>query len=320
MKINWENRKNLDELYIHDSIVECMEYDYNNRTIRFICSNVYLKKIFDFTFKNVIFCNIQSCNFWGEGKHILVVYLEENEEQLEKLMGIQNSNPRDYFGSQLVRDIKYIQIGIDFNSGDQILIGCESVIYLEEDISGSWHSYRKGDIKRGVCWPMMKEEKILDIDTVLDMLDWNNDIEIQKFGIEEGKKVHCLDAFIRPYHGMNSKSVWENCARILSSKNDRELGPYKYALLSWLADSNCPGHDIILQRFLEYEEIEELRQTVELCVIEAVRCKNLKWLVNLKELLKNQKLNELLSKRIKDILESVNWDVEDSFLNQSIIL
>lgn len=131
MKINWENRSEINSLYIHDSTFEGLVYDYANRQILLKCINYYAKKKFDIIFENVIFCNIQSCNFWGEGKNILVIYLDDDEVQLKKFIEIQNSNSHDYNGSKLAQNVKYIQVGIDINSGDQIFIGCECVEYNE---------------------------------------------------------------------------------------------------------------------------------------------------------------------------------------------
>ena len=111
VKINWENRREINSLYIHDSTFEGLAYDYANRHILLKCINYYEKKNFDIIFENVIFCNIQSCNFWGEGKNILVIYLDDDAVQLKKFIEIQ--------------------VGIDINSGDQILIGWECVEYNE---------------------------------------------------------------------------------------------------------------------------------------------------------------------------------------------
>ena len=151
-----------------------------------------------------------------------------------------------------------------------------------------------------------------DIDTILDMLNGlDNDTETQERGIEEGKKVRNLETFIQPYCGGRGKSVWYNCARILSSKSDQELKPYIYKLLEWLADRDWPGYDIILQRLLEYKNAEDLSLMITWRVKEAIAEKDIKWLIDMKELLQNKKMAENLPKEIKNILENVSWDDED---------
>ena len=158
----------------------------------------------------------------------------------------------------------------------------------------------------------MEENKVYDIDTILDMLNGlDNDTETQERGIEEGKKVRNLEAFIRPYCGGRGKSVWYNCARILSSKSDQELEPHIYNLLEWLADRDWPGYDIILQRLLEYKNAKDLSIVITWRVKEAIAEKDIKWLIDMKELLQNKNVAENLPKETKYILENVSWDDED---------
>ena len=83
------------------------------------------------------------------------------------------------------------------------------------------------------------------IDELFEMLSWNNTEEIQQKGITEGQKVKYLSAFIQP---IESKSVWENCAKILSAKSDSELERYLPELFQWLQDMTWPGAEIIYSR------------------------------------------------------------------------
>ena len=46
-------------------------------------------------------------------------------------------------------------------------------------------------------------------------------------------------------------------------------------------------------------------------VKEAIAEKDIKWLIDMKELLQNKKMAENLPKEIKNILENVSWDDED---------
>ena len=72
---------------------------------------------------------------------------------------------------------------------------------------------------------------LVDINILFEMLDINNDISIQQKGIEEGKKVKYLSVFMQP---IESKNVWENCAKIIVSKSDEELDKYMFFLMEWL--------------------------------------------------------------------------------------
>ena len=56
-----------------------------------------------------------------------------------------------------------------------------------------------------------------DIDYIMELIDWNNSIEKQTQGIELAKDVKCINAFLQP-GSPYGKSVWENCAKILSKR------------------------------------------------------------------------------------------------------
>lgn len=83
------------------------------------------------------------------------------------------------------------------------------------------------------------------IDQIFEMLSWNNEEKIQEQGIEEAKKIKHLSVLIQP---MESKSIWENCAKVLASKSDQELESYLIPLFEWLQDMNWPGADVIYKR------------------------------------------------------------------------
>ena len=156
----------------------------------------------------------------------------------------------------------------------------------------------------------MEEDEMLDIDTILDMLDWNNDIKIQEKGIEEGKKVHCVEAFIQPYREKNSKAVWENCAKILSCKTDEELRPHIHALLHWLEDSNWPGYDIILDRLLKYQDLDWLGFAVKECVRKAYMLNDRKWLADMQPITEHPGLEENMPSIEFNLLKNAYWEEE----------
>ena len=87
-----------------------------------------------------------------------------------------------------------------------------------------------------------------DIDHIYEMLSCTNDIKTQQKGIEEAKKIKTLWVLILPILPTSSKDVWENCAKVLVSKTDKELSQYYYHLLTWLQDINWPGASIIYDR------------------------------------------------------------------------
>ena len=85
---------------------------------------------------------------------------------------------------------------------------------------------------------------MINIDYIMDLLDWNNSAEEQEKGIRLARDVKCINVFLQPrsnrYHRYN-KNVWDNCAKILSDRSDEELEPYLTALFEWIEDLNWPG-------------------------------------------------------------------------------
>ena len=71
----------------------------------------------------------------------------------------------------------------------------------------------------------------MGIDEIFEMLSWNKDEKIQNQGIEEAKKIKNLSVLFQP---IESKSIWENCAKVLVSKGNQELDFYLLPMFQWL--------------------------------------------------------------------------------------
>ena len=89
-----------------------------------------------------------------------------------------------------------------------------------------------------------------DVFEIMDMLDWQNTSKEQCKGIELASQLDTISVFIQPVTPRHNKNVWENCAKILSSKSDECLDGHIGRLFEWLQDMNWPGADIIYQRLL----------------------------------------------------------------------
>ena len=86
-----------------------------------------------------------------------------------------------------------------------------------------------------------------NINQVFCMLSWDRDEKTQQEGIREAQKIEYLSVLFQP---IESKSVWENCAKVLASKRDDVLDKYIFDMFRWLQDMNWPGADIIYNRLL----------------------------------------------------------------------
>lgn len=109
---------------------------------------------------------------------------------------------------------------------------------------------------------------MINIDCIYDMLSWHNDEFTQLKGIEYAKECKYLYPYILPILPQDSKSVWENCARVLASKDDSELKPYLCELFMWFQDMNWPGATIIFDRLLDFKSCP-LTDELEISIKEA---------------------------------------------------
>ena len=97
------------------------------------------------------------------------------------------------------------------------------------------------------------------------------------------RQVKAFNVFLQPCDDKNNKNVWDNCALIISEKEDLELFPYLFELFMWIQDLNWPGAFCIVERLKEYEKRNAFYsrhwQEAYTC---AKALKNKVWMENLK--------------------------------------
>ena len=135
----------------------------------------------------------------------------------------------------------------------------------------------------------------VDIDTLYEMLDENQPIEVQEEAIREARKIKSLSVFMQP---VEYKWSWENCAKVICEKTDKELNSYKYEMLEWLQDLNWPGAFLIMER-LEKMNPQLLLNATIYAVKQALLLKDNEWLTYMSYLLKNKKFYDALSEEKK---------------------
>lgn len=143
----------------------------------------------------------------------------------------------------------------------------------------------------------------MNINEIMKMLDWNNDQEIQNEGICMAEQVKCLSLFMQPMDKQFNKNIWENCAVILSKKEDELLTPYLFQLLDWLKDLNWPGAIVICERLQEYKDYEKLSMAIQKCIVVANALGDKSWLSNLAELTICEEVKQNLSDYAYKIIE-----------------
>lgn len=139
----------------------------------------------------------------------------------------------------------------------------------------------------------------IGINELFEMLNWNNDEDIQKKGIEEGMKIKYISILIQP---IEDKSIWENCAKIIVQKTDEMLEPYIFLLLEWLQDANWPGFDIIFNR-IKSMPVNLVSNAYSYSIKQAVRQEDEMWLIYLARLAENKELYNSLTQEEKNIID-----------------
>jgi hypothetical protein len=139
-----------------------------------------------------------------------------------------------------------------------------------------------------------------DIACIMEMLNWNNDIQTQTEGLALAKNFTDLNVFMQPMEYGN-KEVWENCAKVIAVKSDKIIKPYLMSLLEWLQDLNWPGAFIILNRMKGFTD-EILASVLSQCIDAAIDNQDETWLCNLYYLLENKNLEAVLEEKYVTIL------------------
>ena len=125
---------------------------------------------------------------------------------------------------------------------------------------------------------------MVNIDYIMDLLDWNNSIERQEQGIEMAKDVKCINVFLQPCSKNYDKNVWDNCAKILSARSNEELSPYMIELMEWLQDMNWPGAFCIFDRLKGMVNEQLFQYSYTICLKCARALDDETWESNLKML------------------------------------
>ncbi len=124
---------------------------------------------------------------------------------------------------------------------------------------------------------------MVDIDYIMELLDWHSSSEDQALGIKLARDVECINAFLAP--GIPyGKRVMDNCAIILSERTDEELAPYLVELLEWLQDLNWPGAFCILDRLQQYADDPRYDTAFNICLKYAEALGDEVWESNLRML------------------------------------
>ena len=143
---------------------------------------------------------------------------------------------------------------------------------------------------------------MINIDEIMQLIDWKRSNQEQREGIIMAQDVSCLKAFFRPIGPGYSKSVWENCAIIICKHSDEELEPYIVEMLLWIEDLNWPGAELIQHRLLQFCKIDMLAVYVNSMVPALEKLSKNYWLTSIAELMQNTALKNSLDSKVRQTL------------------
>ncbi len=141
-----------------------------------------------------------------------------------------------------------------------------------------------------------------DIDRIMYLIDWKRSPEEQQEGISLAREIVCIKAFFQPASLEYSKSVWENCAAIISARSDEELRPHITEMILWLEDLNWPGAEQIQQRLIAFKDVSMLAIILDSIVPDLEKLEKSSWLEFIADLLRNQELSQTIKNSTKEIL------------------
>ncbi len=149
-----------------------------------------------------------------------------------------------------------------------------------------------------------------NIDDILRLIDCRSTQEEQQKGIVLAREVKCIKTFFQPSGPGYNKSVWENCARIVSERTDEELIPYTIDMLMWLQDLNWPGAELILLRLKNFSDFTIISLIIKDMVSALNAIDEASWLMSIAELLDNPNFEKAIDDISKKILVKYKRDTQ----------
>lgn len=153
---------------------------------------------------------------------------------------------------------------------------------------------------------------MINIDYIFELIN-SDDIETQNKGIALAQDVKNLDVFMQP--GDYRTDSWDNCAKIICDRSDKELFPYLNKLFSWINDLNKPGAYRVFERIEEFEPTNEFMEAYRQEIHYVKRTHDQMWL----DVLYNLPFIDLIDKEIA-ILKMLSSDNEPKDQEKGIIL
>lgn len=147
---------------------------------------------------------------------------------------------------------------------------------------------------------------VMDREKIIKMMDWHQNKSVQLYAVSKAMKDSNIEYWIQPGY---YKYSWENCAKVIASKDDLSLSKYLIKILEWLQDINWPGALIILERLKKFKPIL-LKNDLENTILIAYQQNDIEWLEVLSEFWDVKEIRNILQNPAKTILENTYESLE----------
>lgn len=131
MVYSFYNQDDIRGIKIHDCAFYGFEYRQKESEVEVRCKDEMAQEDIVIVFRNVIGIHMQSCRFWAGGNQIQCMYVAD-DSYISELQSKQNQNPELYSESRLAEGKRFIPVGMEINSGDELVICCEEFEILRK--------------------------------------------------------------------------------------------------------------------------------------------------------------------------------------------
>ncbi|MBI9008756.1 MAG: DUF5071 domain-containing protein [Tenericutes bacterium] len=105
-----------------------------------------------------------------------------------------------------------------------------------------------------------------EIEDLIVKLDWYGPVDIQDYAIQKLIKIDYSQWYLILPKRIYPKKLWENAAKVLKGKKNKEIKSMTLDMFHWLKDLNWPGVEIIIE-ILQKLPIKELKIFVSKAIL-----------------------------------------------------
>lgn len=128
-EINYINKNELEEIYIHDTFFKEINIDYNNKVLYIMVLEDDTKRCCKLIFENVVRFDLFKLSLWGKtNNQILDMYLDD----FDIMQYINQKCNKNQIKNVIQNVDKLFSIEILIDNGDKIGITCNKITFINQ--------------------------------------------------------------------------------------------------------------------------------------------------------------------------------------------